>query len=377
MHYSFSTVLMTILASNLLIILITFCFRKEKLMLSIGYKLLAVFLILTLIRFLLPFEWTFTKTIFLPEFISKYIFYFLHPFIKNKFIKVSLWLIFEFIWLVGSLFCLYKHIRTRVRSARYIATFGRDITTQEPIQKILNGICKKCKNHIRVIQISNLDIPQIYGVFSPRILIPDFMKLNSEDLLFSLHHEAYHYFHHDLLIKEAVNLFCILYWWNPACRLFRRQVGLILEMHVDDSLVSNDSNVAKAYMRSLIHILESAVAKRNSISTNLTVAMASNEEKELTRRFQMLSRKQRKTHIPMFILLLMLVASIYLFFYGIILEANYTNVVDSDGITFDTLTGFHAVQKEDGTYDLYFNDIFTENLENLDYYPDIPVLPED
>ncbi len=376
MHYSFSTVLMTILASNLLIILITFCFRKEKLMLSIGYKLLAVFLILTLIRFLFPFELPFTKSLYLPEFISIFIFYFRYSFIKRGTLKISLWLIFECVWLIGSLVCLYRHNKSRSRTARYIAVSGRDVTMLEPVKTLLTNICGNKKNPFRVIIIPDLDSPKIFGILSPRILVPDYLDLNSEEFRFVLQHESYHYYHHDLLIKEAVNLLCILYWWNPVCRIFKEQVGLILEMHVDDSLVNSDSTVAKAYMSSLIHILETASGRKNSIPLGLTVAMTCTGEEELVRRFQMLCHKRDKTRIPIFILLLMMVISIYICSYGIILEANYCAQIENDDILFDSYTGFHAVLKKDGTYDLYLNDIFTENLENLDYYPDIPVVTE-
>lgn len=377
MHYSFSTVLMTILASNLIIILITLCFRYEKLMVSVGYRLLAVFLVLTLIRFLLPFELPFTKTIALPELLSKYIFYFQHPFFKIGFFKVSLWSVFECIWLIGIVVCLCRHIRTHTGSARYVAAFGRDITGEEPVQTILSEVCGKRKNPFRVTVIPSLDIPQIFGILSPRILIPEHIDLDSEEFRFSLHHEAYHYFHHDLLIKEAVNLLCILYWWNPACRRFQEQVGLILEMHVDDSLVNRDSDVARAYMSSLIHILESASDRQSSVLSDMTVAMASEKEEELTHRFQMLCRKNNKAHIPMLVLLLIIVASVYLCSYGIIFEAKYANEIESNDILFDTSTGFYAVLKEDGTYDLYYNGVFIENVESLEHYSDIPVFDED
>ena len=374
MHYSFSTVLMTILASNLLIILISFCFRKEKLMLSIGYKLLAVFLVLTLIRFLFPFELPFTKTLALPEFPSKCITCLRHVFFEIGYLKISLWFGFECIWLIGSIFCLYKHIKSRNGSTRYVAAVGRDVTMSEPVQTILSDICGTRRNPFRVTIIPDLDVPQIFGIFSPRILIPGNMDLNSEEFHFVLQHETYHYFHHDLLIKEAVNLLCILYWWNPICRCFQKQVGLILEMHVDDSLVNKNSAVCAAYMHSLIHIMESASARHNSFSSSQTVAMVGLGEEELTQRFQMLSHRNDKTHIPTFVLLLVMVISVYLCSYGIILEARYTvNTENSDNV-FSTSTGFYAVPTTDGTYNLYFNGVFTENVENLDYYPGITVL---
>ena len=66
MYFSFSSVLMTLLASNLLLIPISLLFRNEKLLAEIGYKVMTVFCIVTLVRLLFPCELHFKKTVILP-----------------------------------------------------------------------------------------------------------------------------------------------------------------------------------------------------------------------------------------------------------------------------------------------------------------------
>lgn len=377
MHYSFSTILMTILASNLIIVLITFCFRHRKIMLSIGYRLLAVFLVFTLIRFLFPFELPFTKSIYFSDAIfSKCIFYLQHPFYKIGFLKISLWSIFECVWFVGILVKLRRHIKDCRGSARFIAAHGRDVSRKEPYKTLLDDICGKRKNPFRVVLLSPLDVPQVYGILSPRILIPAHMELNREELYFVLHHEAYHYFHRDILIKEAVSLLCILYWWNPACKLFQEQVGLILEMHVDDSLASNHSDSESVYLHSLVHIMEIASGANPEVPSGLTVAIASKNSEELTKRFQMLCHKNKRKSIPLFLELLATVAFIYIGSYGIILEVSTYDFVDADTDTLGlTDASFYAVSKGNGSYEIYYNGILIETVESLEYYREIPVLP--
>lgn len=141
MHYSLSTVLMTILASNLLIILITFCFRQKKILLSVGYRLLAVFLLLTAIRFLFPFELPFTKSIYLPESFSKGLTLIRHSFYKIGGLKISCWFLIECIWFVGILVCLIKHVHIHKKFSSYIRLYGKDISSLEPIPDILAEIC--------------------------------------------------------------------------------------------------------------------------------------------------------------------------------------------------------------------------------------------
>jgi len=231
MNYSFSTVLMTILASNLVIILITLCFRFEKLLLTIGYRLLAVFLVLTLVRFVFPFELPFAKSIYLAEPISSVIFFLRQPLIGQNSVAtpfspvLSLWFFFECIWLTGCGIKLFHHVKSYLHTCRFIRLYGSNISHTEPIQKILNDICGKRQNRFRVIAIPGLKTPQIFGILSPHILVPDSVTLSDEEWRFTLQHEAFHHFHHDLLIKEGINLLRILYWWNPTCKVLQKQVN--------------------------------------------------------------------------------------------------------------------------------------------------------
>ena len=60
---------------------------------------------------------------------------------------------------------------------------------------------------------------------------------------------------------------------------------------------------------------------------------------------------------------------IYLGSYVFILEADYDpkNTLTQD--TSSTSEEFYAIFNEDGTYDIYCNDLFIENTVSLDYYP--------
>ena len=71
LHFSFSTVLTAILTSNVIAILIAIPFIKKDLTLCIGYKVLFCFVVLALLRLLLPFEFPFTTNVFLPQFLSQ------------------------------------------------------------------------------------------------------------------------------------------------------------------------------------------------------------------------------------------------------------------------------------------------------------------
>lgn len=375
MHYSLSTVLMTILASNLLIILITFCFRQKKILLSVGYRLLAAFLLLTAIRFLFPFELPFTKSIYLPGFFSKGLTLIRHPFYIIGSFNISCWFFIECIWFIGIFVSLIKHVRIHRKFSNYIKVYGKDISTLEPIPDILAEICEKRKNPFRVISVPGLKIPQVTGIFVPKILIPAQLDISDKNLPYILQHETFHHYHHDLLKKEMVCLLCAVYWWNPACHVFQKQVNLILEMHVDDSLVQNNSSVTIDYLNTLVRLLEFSSNHANTAPAGVTVSAVGETESELTQRFHMMCYQHKRTDIFMFLPLLIMVISIYVCSYLVIVEPSYyiESIAGTD--TLDVTMDFYAQPKSDGSYDIYFNGTFLENVTSLEYYRKISIIP--
>lgn len=381
MNYSFATVLTTILASNLVIILTAFCFRFEKVLLTVGYRLLAVFLTLTLIRFAFPFELPFTKSIYLPESASAALSFLRQPLFGQDTIStpytpvVSLVFLLQCLWLTGCCIKLSQHIKDYLFISRFIRRKGCDISQTTPVRTVLKDICGKRHKRFHVVTLSGIKTPQIFGIFSPYILIPESAALSQEDWCFVLQHEAFHYFHHDLLIKEAVNLLCILYWWNPACTILQKQVELLLEMHVDDSLSHGDPTTIRSYLNTLLRIAESTANDTPVLSKSLTVSLVGEDEDELVKRFQMLCRKSSSLQFPLFLGILTVVVSVYACSYLLILESSTDYMVKHTSGTLGLTDGFFAVPTPSGTYNIYYNDILIETVDNLKYYREIPVLP--
>lgn len=201
------------------------------------------------------------------------------------------------------------------------------------------------------------------------------MEITDKDLPYILQHETFHHYHHDLLKKEMVCLLCAAYWWNPACHVFQKQVNLILEMHVDDSLVQNNSSGTIDYLNTLVRLLEFSSNHANTAPAGVTVSAVGETESELTQRFHMMCYQHKRTDIFMLLPLLIMVISIYVCSYLVIIEPSYYIPMSEDADTFKTSEGFIAVPKEDGSYDLYFNNVLIENVPSLEYYREITVMP--
>lgn len=371
-HYSFSTVMMAVITSNLIIVLIALCFRHKKLLLSMGYKLLIVFLLLTLVRFMFPLELKLTTTVLLPKFLSFIITHFLHPLAYLYGIEISMWTIFECIWLAGIIYKLYRHIREYTSAERFLRRSSVNITEQEPYAAALTEACGKRKNSFRILKVPDLPMPCLYGIRHPRILLPMAGELTDTDLYYTLRHEVSHHYHHDLVTKQIINFLSIVYWWNPACLILKNQVNLLLEMRVDDALVKGDRETALAYLQTLINIAESSV-DHSTLPAGLVVSLTCKDADFLSRRFEMICYRKYYASPPIAVALFALIFAMYLGSYLFTLESYY--YID-DGVekTFsNTDSSMYAIPKEDGTYDIFYGNLLIENTDSLEYYPDIIV----
>lgn len=374
---TFANVLMAFLSSNIIIVFVAVCFCNKKLLVTMGYKMFALLLGIAILRVLLPIEFPFTSAIRLPDFLSQIVVHFCNPFFVSGSLKISLWRIFEFAWVIGSLILLVKFIRDQIVFRHTIVLYGKDITDDERYSEIMSEVCGDRPNPFRIIEIPSLEIPVLSGLFAPCILIPEGLELDSVDLRYLLSHETGHYFHHDILTKIGINLLTILYWWNPACRVLRRQLNAILEMRIDNYVTGDVNEQISGYLGCLVHVAEykaSRSERKVKIPKGAIELFNPQSFDNLVNRFHVMVEKPKPYARAMHITALVLTVVLYLLSYCFILEAQYflpesgENVIES----FDNY--FYAILKEDDTYNVYFGEILIDNVTSLEYLsPDIAV----
>lgn len=375
MNYSFSTVLMTILTSNLLIGVIVFCFRNRKVMLSVGYKLIALFLVLTLLRFVFPFEIPFARNIYFPKWLSLIVAFVRHPFISWRFIRISIWVLFGCVWIGGIYSVLKHHFRKKEAFRHFVIRYGVKLHEQEPYKSMLAEICGKRRNHLWVMHAPYYGPPLQYGILRPYIVIPDTMDFSEEEIYYILRHETAHYYHRDILLKEAVEFIRAVYWWNPACCHLVSKTDVVLEMRVDDQLVAGDEKEREAYCRVLERINEEIRGKMSMPGAETAISIPNFRSEDLEYRLSML-RREKKRKGPGFYLLAAAVIAVYILSYCFTMEAFTKFSWYDEGIEVSQEEYFYAVAREDGTYDIYFDGEFLENVDTLKLYTGISVREE-
>lgn len=373
MHYSFSTVLMAFLSSNVIIIFIAICFCNKDLLVSFGYKMFALLLGLTFLRFVLPFEFPFSINIYFPEMLSRAVAILRHYFYQSEYIRISIWTIFEVIWIAGALVMLVRFLKDHLAFHHWVVWESINVTDDEHYSRLLDEICGDSPNPFWVFELSGLKVPMLYGIFHPRILIPAGMELQEEELRYLLSHETAHHFHHDIIIKLGVSLLTIVYWWNPACHVLKGQLDAILEMRVDDYVTDDTFESKQGYLKCLVHVAEKKTeqgAKYIKVPENSIALFNPKGFNTLTHRFNVMSEEPKPYAKFLHISALVLTIGVYLFSYVFIFEARYA--APEEGITsFESLGSYtYMVLTEDNTYEVYYGNLLLDIVDSTDRCPE-------
>lgn len=369
--FSFSSVLMTVFMSNVLLIILSVCFLNDSLLVNIRYKLLAIFCTVTLLRFLFPFELPITQTIPLGNFqyISNFIQILRYPYIFSSEIRLSIWDVFCIIWILGILFFMIKFLLDCKDIKVQYMKDSQDITESELCASVLKEFCsEKQLKRVRVYKAPNVDGPMIIGLRNMAILLPPDTVSSEFHTVYALQHELFHFTHHDLWLKFAVNCLVIAYWWNPFGYFMNRQVDILLEMRVDAKMISGDKETAEGYLLSLKDHVSGRVRKSNC--ANQTIGLCIGGKSALNRRIKMMQCLDKRPNYPASIAMFILIVGIYILSYLFVFEGYYHSPeMEENCITLDAVSCY-VIINENGLYDVYFgNGIFIETTDTLQYYP--------
>ena len=134
---------------------------------------------------------------------------------------------------------------------------------------------------------SALQTPLMFGVFSPRIVLPQGIS-DPETLENILRHELCHYRRRDPLYKWFAAGVLALHWFNPLSWLIRRELNRACELSCDETLLrSMDRNKKQSYGETLLRMAASA-----SLPAGVVATTFSTEKKDLKERLEQIMHYQ-------------------------------------------------------------------------------------
>lgn len=373
MEFSFSTMLMAVFSSSIILIFTAVCFCNKNLLVSFGYKMFAVLLGITLLRIMLPVQFPFTVNIVLPAILSRPISFLRYYVYQSEQINVSVWIIFEAVWIIGIPIRLSFFLISHLIFHHQVVWKSKNLCNDERYCRLLNEVCGDRPNPFWVFELNGLEVPVIYGIRHPRILIPAGLEIPDKELRYLLSHEVTHHYHHDILTKQGFNLLTIIYWWNPACYVLRAQLNAVLEMRVDSRVAGKATDAQSKYMRCLAYIAEASVdrkVKRIKPPESTIALFNLRRYNSLMNRFHVIGVKPKRYARALHVAALVMTVGLYLLSYTFIFEARYF-APENEATARDTSNaGFYAVLNADDKYEVYYGEYLVDTVDTLENYYD-------
>ena len=279
----------SVIISSIFVLALYFLRKKTFFILIFGVPILLLLFTFSLVRMLIPFEFSYQKVIH-----DKYLYAALmYPYILAGKHQSFLLSIIIGVWIIGSCFFFYRFFRKASSAYTYLKKIDKQ--SSDRIITILSRIDTKSK--LSVYGSSTIETPFLAGLFRPTIYIPAY-EYTEEQLYYILLHEYTHYKNKDLWVKLLCNLFCIVFWWNPVVYLLPKDLNAILELKCDATLARKLTEEEQvSYLDTILFTLHcmNSNNKTHTDKLSFTTAFVRPIDNLNKQRFQALTKSIQKT----------------------------------------------------------------------------------
>ena len=364
----------TIIITSIVVLLLVFITDRVNFLPKINIAFTYIFLLIIGLRFLLPFEFCFTKGINSPIIMNGIEEVVSTPIISiNTNNSINMFHILCFIWALGAFIFMSKYLM-----GYYFLCKKTNMMLpceEERINKILSDIKNKYSFNFKtkVVIFPAFDAPSEFGFFRQTIFLNS-NKYNDRELHYILLHELEHFYNKSNWINMFLSVLSCIYWWNPIVKLFKDHMNELIETYVDAFVTKELAYDEKIdYLRCIFDIYKS---ENNTLNANAPTEsiIGIGKRNRLLNRFKVVVNN-KKINIPICILLLF-VMSFYVFCSGRYVIQSFGKPPREDlfNIT-DCNANNSYIIKENGYYILYYNGeglIRSSNLKDLPN--DVPYL---
>jgi len=189
------------------------------------------------------------------------------------------------IWLVVAIGLLLQFFWRNYSISKELALYTKNCT--ESVNQVLQDIKKDLRKRmpVDVYICSNIDVPMGAGIFHKRIYLPN-EEIVGDELFYILKHEYTHFCNGDLIIKFLVEVFCCVFWWNPAIHLLQKDVDQLLEIRCDICVARYFSKKERvAYMLTILRFLKGKSASESQLLRLVTSIISRGNRENVKERF--------------------------------------------------------------------------------------------
>lgn len=374
MEFSILSLMTMTFFSSILIVIIYFVLRDNRMIERIGMAALAMCIGATILRLFIPFELTTSRNMPIGKLLPALIRFLEIQVIRSGGITIRLLDVLYIIWVSGIIIQLVKTIYIYTRFTKTITNSHSDIDDEvkEAFYQLNSDYSKP--SSVQIIQTDLISTPMVFGFFRPRIILPE-IKLTTEEWYCILKHELSHYICGDLWVKFLVEFLCTIYWWNPFVYLFSNQISKAQEIHIDLYVTKSMNEEERIkYLECLIKIAKIPVSRK----LNKWILSFNGESRNiLSQRFNIILNRPNssdETKGGIFLTLLLPVLLLLTLSFSIVFEPYSIKPQDAADTVELTSQNTYLIQNPESGYDVYLNGQFYGHIDEIkDSFSDLKI----
>lgn len=364
MNLSITSIMTACLLDSLLIICACILAKKDSIICRMGPECMIFIMLMMVLRMFLPFEFSYTHSIWIEDTLSFIMTFFLYPVFSQN-IQIMIWHVLIIIWGIGIIWGLVHSILKYKSILRYTRLLPEEKWEVILEKYHLNRTEFKNLNKIKLVYSQGFFSPCIMGISHPCLILPE-MDYPERQFYYIFLHELMHVKNRDIIWKVLIDILCIMFWWNPIFRYLRKELFQLIEMRNDMRIVASLSEEEEIeYMQAL---KDTAVQTKGK-EFDFCVSFKRRKDSELKRRMNLLKdRKYDRWQQTIFCFLAF--GMLFLTSTVIIEPYTYKNIQQEGEILTDENT---YLVKNGDKYDVYVYEEYAITIENIEGFENITI----
>lgn len=216
---------------------------------------------------------------------------------KSGVYSINIWTITTAIWLIGIATVLGV---TVIANIKFRKKWKKDAICANSYEHRVLSKCKakmKISKDIPIFYTKNINVPVLYGLVSPCLLLPYELKdtISINDLTCIMLHELAHMKRKDIAIFWVMEILRAVYWFNPIIWYGLNKMRQDCEVACDAlalSYMDSDDNIKYGY--TIINMLERA--KPLKFHKVVSTANMADNKRQIIRRLEMISKFKKNSY---------------------------------------------------------------------------------